>query len=337
MTSIQMLTQLTEDIYNIVDTSSQTDGQNGTSTEAIPYPNPGQSIDAPAGASLELRQPRLRSILRNINFEYPSSQCNRKALSNVSFKIKPGNIVVIVGENGSGKSTLIPSSSIILDGRPIEDYENAGLRQATAVLNQTQWLYPLSLRENIGLGNTDLAWNDEAVIQAARQGGSYDFISRLEGKFETILDPARPPMANIPRDDPNGPEHILVSELKRVTRKSDISGGERQQVSISRMFMRFNTGKIRLVLVDEPSAALDPTAEQDIFRNLLAEREGKTIVFVTHHFAYLTSKADQIIFMKDGEAVSEIGTYASLMQDNRDYARFFNVRAQAYQSPLDDR
>jgi ABC-type transport system involved in cytochrome bd biosynthesis fused ATPase/permease subunit len=62
------------------------------------------------------------------------------------------------------------------------------------------------------------------------------------------------------------------------------------------MFMRFNTGKICLVLVDEPSAALDPMAEQDIFRNLLAEREGKTIVFVTHHFAYLTSKADQIMY-----------------------------------------
>jgi ABC-type multidrug transport system fused ATPase/permease subunit len=141
----------------------------------------------------------LHSILRNINFEYPSSQCNRKALSNVSFKIKPGNIVVIVGENGSGKSTLIrllsrqnspTSGSIILDGRPIEDYKDVGLKQATAVLNQTQWLYPLSLRENIGLGNTDRAWNDEAVIQAARQGGSYDFISRLEGKFETVLDPA---------------------------------------------------------------------------------------------------------------------------------------------------
>ncbi|KAJ7810913.1 P-loop containing nucleoside triphosphate hydrolase protein [Mycena olivaceomarginata] len=255
ITSIRRLTQMTKNFYNILDTPAH-----GTSTEAIPYPNPGHSIEAPAGASLELRQPQLRPILRNIHFEYPSSQSRKKALTNVSFKIKPGSIVVIVGENRSGKSTLISllsrqnsptSGSIILDDRPIEDYEDTGLQQATAVLNQTQWLYPLSLRENIGLGNADRAWSDEAVVQAARKGGSYDFISRLEDQFETILYLAQPPMAgNIPQDDPNGPENILKSELQ-----SDISGGERRRVSI---------------------AALDPAAEQHIFQNLLAERAGKT-------------------------------------------------------------
>jgi len=274
---------------------------------------------------------------RGVSFSYPGSVKTSKALSNVSFTIKPGQLVVIVGENGGGKSTIIKllsrlydptSGDFLIDDRPANMYEMSKLRQATANLSQDNVIYPLSLAENIGLGFSECASNKGMVAKAAEQGGALSFISKLSDTFETQLDPRNKPfILNCPSEK----DHPIVQKLEELRKKVDISGGERQRIVASRTFMRFQSGKIKFVAVDEPSSALDAEAELQLFEKLIQLRKGKTLVFVTHRFGHLTKHADQIICMKNGE-IAECGTHDDLIQKDGEYRKLYNIQASAFDS-----
>jgi ABC-type bacteriocin/lantibiotic exporter with double-glycine peptidase domain len=175
-------------------------------------------------------------ISRNVSFSYPGAQSGA-ALSDISLNIEAGSLVVLVGANGSGKSTLVrllsrlykPSSGgggFLIDGLPAEDYRMVDLYRAIALLSQENRVYPLSLGENISLGSTHGAYEEE-VAEAARLGGATEFISRFEKGMNTELKVFDESMAH---NLHGKPDHPLVQEMKRLPNDIDISGGEKQRL-----------------------------------------------------------------------------------------------------------
>ncbi|KAJ6603580.1 P-loop containing nucleoside triphosphate hydrolase protein [Mycena vulgaris] len=273
--------------------------------------------------------------LKNVSFAYPGGKSKDNAIKNISLKIPAGSLVVIVGANGSGKSTVIKllnrlydvdSGEILVDGVPIKNYRISDLRRVQALLIQDHKLYPLTLAENIGLGNPDRADDMEMVMQSAEAGGSAEVIKKLNDGINTVLAPVNTARGAYLNKDKH---RKLQSILENLERKTDVSGGEKQRLVASRTFMRFLSGNIRFAVADEPSSALDPKGEHQLFQRLRDAREGKTLIFVTHRFGHLVKHADLIICMKDGEAV-ELGTHKQLMERHGEYSELYNVQAQAF-------
>ncbi|KAF8876591.1 hypothetical protein BD779DRAFT_1475611, partial [Infundibulicybe gibba] len=151
------------------------------------YPNP--EVKEAKGMSLEMR---------NVTFTYPGAKAKGEVLKGVSFKIEPGQLVMVVGSNGSGKSTIVKlftrlydatSGQVLVDGRPIQEYRQKDLRQATAVLTQNHRLLPLSFAENIGWGLPEQRDNADMLAESARDGGAADIISQHPSGLQTVLEP----------------------------------------------------------------------------------------------------------------------------------------------------
>ncbi|KAJ7580708.1 P-loop containing nucleoside triphosphate hydrolase protein [Mycena floridula] len=181
-------------------------------TSNLPYPGLKPSEDSP-GMSFELR---------NVSFSYPGS--STKALDNISLSIKPDQLVVIVGANGSGKSTIVKLLARLYDSSDGQVLVDGDLRQATANLTQDHQLYPLTLGENIGLGDPEHSEDRCRIVQAAKQGGAPGILERQMNGLDTIL------------------HQPSVQEMKQ---RSELSGGERQRVVAARTFMRLQSGKIK--------------------------------------------------------------------------------------------
>lgn len=252
----------------------------------------------------------------------------------MSFSIKSGQLVVIVGPNGSGKSTLIKllnrlynhdSGDILIDGKDVTNYKISDLRKATADLSQETTLYPLSIGENIGIGDPSEVTNMTRITKAAEKGGSYEFISGLKDGFATIMDPVKTASMGYFNSSGNHPLKEIYEEWEK---KVDSSGkyfgnlclvtcssssfrwrtAKACRVSFvapsnnwmliifsSRTFMRLQSDDIKCVTVDEPSSALDPQGEFELFQSLREAKGGKTMIFVTHRFGHLTKHADVIM------------------------------------------
>jgi ABC-type multidrug transport system fused ATPase/permease subunit len=293
-----------------------------------PFPEDRQSLRS--GISIEFR---------NVSFRY--------ALRNVSFKIKAGRLCVIVGTNGSGKSTILKLISriydpiegmILINDHNIKSLRLADLRTAMSILFQDFTHFPLSIRENIGLGNPALAHDDDKIREAARLGGAEEFIDELLDGFNSYLDhPVRnhyPPlvegtmMASGRRAD-----FSAVKEAGGLhSNYPDLSGGQWQRLAVSRTFMRSLASETEssagILLFDEPSASLDPVAEHDLFERLRKLRGNKTMIFSTHRFGNLTRHADLILYMD--QTVQEQGTHDELMSKEGEYARMWNLQANAF-------
>jgi ABC-type multidrug transport system fused ATPase/permease subunit len=257
-------------------------------------------------------------MCRKVSFSYPGSKSAHPALSDVSFDILPGQLVVIVGANGSGKSSLVkqlialhtPSSgSIQVDDAPLGSYRIKDLRRATASLSQDHTLFPLSIGENIGVGRPEHAGDYQLVKQAAELAGAARVMRKMGDGYDTVIHPVKTKQrrGEIGSGTPLEKIHRLVEKqqdvsgliylILRTIPGTDFRpvGGERQRLVAARTFMRIATGDVRLVVVDEPSAAMDPAGEFELFRNLREAREGKTMIFITHRFGHLVKHADLIL------------------------------------------
>ncbi|KAH9174040.1 HlyB/MsbA family ABC transporter [Lactarius sanguifluus] len=298
----------------------------------IPFPVNAQSISD--GISLEFR---------NVSFRYPGSK--QYALRDVSFKVLSGQLCVIVGSNGSGKSTILKLSarifdptegSIFIDGHDVKTLKLADLRRAMAILFQDYTLFPLSIRDNIGLGNPRLAGDDAAIEEAARLGGASELIARLPEGFDTYLErPVRDQYMGLPEGTRKlFGRKVVDGPLGSTDDTSDheLSGGQRQRLAVARTFMRSSTmeQEVGLLMFDEPSASLDPTAEHDLFSRLRKLRGNKTMIFSTHRFGSLTRHADLILYMNDS-AIVETGTHEELLKhEDSDYGRLWRMQAEAF-------
>lgn len=243
---------------------------------------------------------------RNVSFRYPGRE--DWALRDVSLTIAPGEKVALVGPNGAGKTTLIklltrlydPSEGqILLDGVDLRDYDPDLLRKRIGVIFQDFVKYQLSARENIGFGQIDRADDVERVRDAAERGGADDVVAELPGGMDTTLG----------RWFQDGHE---------------LSGGQWQKIALSRAFMR--DGEV--LVLDEPTAALDAEREYEIFQRFRELTEGKIAVLISHRFSTVRM-ADQIVVIEGGR-VSEQGTHADLVGQRGTYARLFEMQAEGY-------
>jgi len=245
---------------------------------------------------------------KNVSFTYPGT--SRKALNDVSLQIRPGESLALVGENGSGKTTLIKlltrlyeptEGHIFLDGVELQDWDVEALRQRIGVIFQDFGRYQFSVGENIGAG--DVRHIDDAVrwAKAAETGMAAPFIEDMPEGYETQLG----------RWFKGGRE---------------LSGGQWQKIALSRAFMRSDAD---ILVLDEPTAAMDAPSEAAIFDHFRSQSHNKMTILISHRFSTVRA-ADQIIVIHDGKIV-ERGNHESLLALGGQYASLFKLQAKGYQ------
>jgi ATP-binding cassette subfamily B protein/ATP-binding cassette subfamily C protein len=244
----------------------------------------------------------------NVSFTYPGSL--KPALENISLHLKPGEKLAIVGENGSGKTTLIKlltrlytpdSGRILLDGLDLQEWDIDVLRQRIGVIFQDFVRYHFTVGENVGVGDVDHLDNETSWEVASEKGMARPFIELLPEGFRTQLG----------RWFKGGQE---------------LSGGQWQKIALSRAFMR---SRADILVLDEPTAAMDAEAEVQIFNHFRTITQNQMVVLISHRFSTVRM-ADKIVVMAGGE-ITEQGTHEELLQLGGRYARLFTLQAAGYQ------
>jgi ATP-binding cassette, subfamily B, bacterial len=266
-------------------------------------------IAAPADP-VPLRRPFREGIeFRNVSYRYPGRE--EWALEDVSFAIAPGETVALVGRNGAGKSTIVKllgrlydpdDGTILIDGRDVRDYDPGELRKRFAVMFQDYAAFQLSAGENIGVGDVDRVGDAASIARAADEAGADAVVARLPDGLETTLG-------------------------KWFEGGHQLSGGEWQKVALARAFMR-DARDAEILILDEPTAALDARAEHDLFARLKALTEGRMALYISHRFSTVRM-ADRILVLEGGRLIEQ-GTHDELMLQAGRYAELFELQAASY-------
>jgi ATP-binding cassette subfamily B protein len=243
---------------------------------------------------------------RNVSFAYPGN--SRKVLDNVSFTLRPSERVALVGENGEGKTTIVKlltrlydptSGQILLDGVDLREYDIEDLWKEIGVIFQDFVKYEMTASDNIAVGRLDARDDDRKIRAAAAQSHAEEVIERLPGRYQ----------------------QILGSHFEGAV---DLSGGEWQRIAIARAYLR----NAQLLVLDEPTAALDAPSEDEVFRNFAELTEGKMSLLISHRFSTVRS-ADRILVIAKG-AIEEQGHHDDLMRQHGRYAEMFDLQAAHY-------
>lgn len=259
-----------------------------------------------SGAIPAPRSMRYGLEFRHVSFQYPDSQ--KLALVDISFRLEVGQRIALIGENGAGKSTIAklicrlydPSEGeILVDGVNLKEYDLSGWRRLIGILFQDFVHYNLLFKENIGLGRVEYLDDVQRIQGAAKCSGALDIAARLH--------------------------HGMNQMLGRMFENGvNLSGGEWQKVALARAYLR----DADLLILDEPTAALDAAAEYDIFQRLLALSREKTAVLISHRFS-MARMADAILVVKDGR-VFESGSHEELLKRKGRYSELFELQAAGY-------
>ncbi len=243
-----------------------------------------------------------------VSFTYPGT--TEPALRDIDLQIRPGQSLALVGENGSGKTTLIklltrlyrPSSGrILLDGLDLEEWDEAALHRRIAVIFQDYSRYQFSVGENIGAGDQQHYEDEGRWRAAADKGLATPFIDTLSAGFHT--------------------------QLGRWFRDGrELSGGQWQKIALARAFMRVEAD---IVVLDEPTAAMDAGAEAEIFAHFRALMQNRIAILISHRFSTVRM-ADEIVVIENGRII-ERGSHEALMQHAGRYERLFSLQARGYQ------
>lgn len=245
--------------------------------------------------------------LHNVSFSYPNTK--KVILNNISLKISPGEKVALVGKNGAGKSTLIkliarlyePSEGLLmLDGKPYSEYNLHSLRQKIGIVHQDYQLFAVSISENILMRPISSATDEEKVKEALELVGLYDKVCAL----------------------PNGADTVLSKEFSNSG--AIFSGGEFQKLAIARAYAQNSD----IIILDEPSSALDPFAENEIINLVFDFAVDKTVILISHRLTNVKN-VNKIILLKDGSLL-ESGPHDDLMKINGEYAAMYTTQANKY-------
>ena len=246
-------------------------------------------------------------VFENVGFRYPDTEA--WALRDVSLRIGAGERVVLVGENGAGKTTLVKllarlydptEGRILLDGVDLREYDVDEIRGAIGVIFQDFVRYDLLVRENIAVGQIDAIGDQLRIEQAAKMSLADSVVAGLQ----------------------NGLDHMLGRRFKG---GANLSGGEWQKIGLARAYVR----DAQILILDEPTAALDARAEYQVFERFSELTEGKMAVLISHRFSTVRM-ADRIVVLENGTVIED-GTHDDLLVLSGRYAELFTLQAAGYQ------
>jgi ATP-binding cassette subfamily B protein len=243
----------------------------------------------------------------NVGFKY--SNAERWANRHLSFTLRPGEKIALVGENGAGKTTLVKllarlydptEGRILLDGIDLREYDLDELRIQIGVIFQDFIRYQMSVNQNIAVGNIAEVGNAQLIQSSSEQSMAHPLIERLPNKYEQMLG-------------------------RRFNNGIDLSGGEWQKIALARAYMK----DAQLLILDEPTAALDARAEYEVFQRFSELTKGKSAVLISHRFSTVRM-ADRIVVLEKGQLI-EIGSHEELLEKEGRYAELFRLQAMGYQ------
>ena len=243
---------------------------------------------------------------RNVSFHYPGS--SRLVLKNMNFHLEPGEHIALVGENGQGKTTLVKllarlydptAGAIYLDGTDLREYSVEELHKEIGVIFQDFVRYDMPARMNIGVGRIENVDNDEALWIAAEKSRADRLLTRFAGGLDQMLG-------------------------RRFEGGVDLSGGEWQKFALARAYLR----DAQVLILDEPTAALDAVAESEVFARFDDLSRGKMALLISHRFSTVR-KSDRIVVL-DGGQIYEEGTHDQLVAHGGRYASLFELQAASY-------
>ena len=245
-------------------------------------------------------------VFESVGFRYPGAE--RWAVRNLSFTLQAGETLALVGENGAGKTTLVKllarlydpdEGRILLDGHDLGDYDLDQLRGQIGVIFQDFVRYNFTASDNIAAGRIDARDDRERVARAAALSQADEVIARLPGGYEQMIG-------------------------KRFRNGVELSGGEWQKIAIARAYMR----EAQVLILDEPTAALDARSEFEVFKRFKELSAGKTAILISHRFSSVRM-ADRILVLVDG-AVDSQGTHEQLVAQGGQYSELFELQAAGY-------
>jgi ATP-binding cassette subfamily B protein len=241
---------------------------------------------------------------RNVSFSYPGTA--RLVLKDLNLRIAAGERIAIVGENGQGKTTLVKlmtrlydptGGQILLDGVDLRDYDIEDLHREIGVIFQDFMRYDMTARENIAVGN--LSRHERGIRLAAHKSGALEIVSRFPDGFDQMLG-------------------------RRFEDGVDLSGGEWQKFAMARAYIR----DAQILILDEPTAALDAIAEYEVFQHFAELTSGKIAVLISHRFS--TVRMSDRIVVLEGGTIREEGTHQQLVACGGRYASMFELQAASY-------
>ncbi len=245
-------------------------------------------------------------VFDRVSFQYPTGA--RKVLDDITLTIRPGEHVAFVGENGAGKTTLIKllcrlydttDGNITLDGADLRHFQTDSLRREISVMFQDYVRYHLPARENIWLGNISLPPDEARITAAARHAGAHEVIGSLTHSYDTVLG-------------------------KWFDGGEELSTGEWQKVALARAFLR----DAQIIVLDEPTSAMDANAEYELFLRFHELVKGRTAILISHRLSTVRM-ADRIYVLEKGRII-ESGSHEELVHRSGRYARLFETQAQSY-------
>ncbi|MET3929946.1 ATP-binding cassette subfamily B protein [Lysobacter sp. OAE881] len=263
-------------------------------------------IASPANAAAVPRPIARGFTFENVGFRYPDA--DKWALRGLDFELRAGEVLALVGENGAGKTTLVKllarlydpdEGRILLDGRDLRDYDLDDLRGNVGVIFQDFVRYHLTAGENIGVGRIDAMDDADRIRDAARRAMADEMIERLPNRYDQLIG-------------------------RRFKTGVDLSGGQWQKLAIARAYMR----DAQVMILDEPTAALDARAEFEVFQRFKELSHGKTAVLISHRFSSVRM-ADRILVLADGRLEAS-GTHEQLLAQGGRYAELFELQAAGY-------
>jgi ATP-binding cassette, subfamily B, bacterial len=264
-------------------------------------------VEPTKGTAVSGPDPESGVVFENVEFRYPGS--DKPAVTNINLQIKRGRSLALVGENGSGKTTLIKLLTrlykptygrVLLDGRDLAEWDQDVLRRRIGVIFQDFVRYQLMVGENIGAGDVREFENQERWKDAAAQGKAAPFIEDMPAGYQTQLG-------------------------KWFKDGRELSGGQWQKIALSRAFMREDAD---ILVLDEPTAAMDAAAEAEVFEHFRSLMGHKIAIVISHRFSTVRM-ADEILVLDQGHIV-ERGSHDALMQHDGVYSKLFTLQARGY-------